>query len=730
MMPKTIVCDTEHVIAIEQDLGGDSVVVTFNEMGFLRKDLRFWGDDFLLAQGISAFGIVTPRPNWYPHRAMEEVIAAVLEKIKGRKVVTYGHGQGGYGALKFSARLKASVALTFCPQWSINPADVASFDSRFAGYFAEALTSGLRIEQEDLCNCAFIVFDRMQKLDAAHVAKLAALGGVKTIVAPFFMNDIARLAPEGGSAARLIELCTSETPPAATDLRQVIRASRRGSRSYLNAMLRQLMLRMSQSGSHSSVFVSSLLDKTNNSENPFYTALFSHAKGKDNLALSELRRVTAKHLKRRDLLPLWRLANKLRFAEAELTVAAQICETHTANTPAGLCAVNTLVRAGKEEDAYRELMRLTKQGDAANHIDQFVEFSRQLRKPDVIEHFLSDALPRSAKVSVLFGLVDCYRELGDRATAFRKLMDLAQTCADSPDDLRRVAACFVELGELSKALDIRRGLLRSAPGDYWLALDVVDVKARTPLGKDKKRADVEFKKIRAELTEIMKAPDLPSAAWERASHLYEDLGDLEAALLAIRKAVEGFESGFEMRHRLVVLLARKGRKRSARHELEALFRECRKDPKRIRMLGIVAWSLRDRRLARKFAEAQFESEPTNPESILYLAQQLRMIGDRIRAQRLLCDLFHSERRSPYILDHQWVRLAQELYEVGNVTLAKEAITEAKTRKPNSAKVQKLAATIALTEKLGESGSTAPPREDVPELMQLGFFSRLAKIFRR
>jgi tetratricopeptide (TPR) repeat protein len=375
-------------------------------------------------------------------------------------------------------------------------------------------------------------------------------------------------------------------------------------------------------------------------------------------------------------------------------------------------------------------MRLTKQGDAANHIDQFVDLSRQLQKPDVIEHFLSDALPHSAKVSVLFGLVDCYRELGDRATAFRKSMDLADICADSPEDLRRVAACFVELGEFSKALDIRRRLLQSAPDDYGLALDVVDVKARTPLRKDQKRADVVFKKIRAELTEIMKAPDLPAAAWERASHLYEDLGDVDAALRAIRKAVEGLESGFEMRHRLVLLLARNGRKRGARRELEALFGEYRNDPKRLRMLGTVAWSLRDRRLARKFAEAQFECEPTDPESILYLAQQLRMVGDRIRAQRLLCDLFHAERRSPFILDNQWVRLAQELYEVGNVTLAKEAVTEAKTRKPNNAKVQKLAATIALTEKLGESGSTASPREDASELMQLGFFSRLGRMFRR
>jgi tetratricopeptide (TPR) repeat protein len=570
----------------------------------------------------------------------------------------------------------------------------------------------------------------MHKLDAAHVAKIAALDGVSTIVAPFFMHDAVRLATEGSNAARLISLCTSDKPPAAGDLRQVIRASRKESRTYLNEMLRQLILRVSQSRSRSTIFVLDLLDKTNNNGNPFYASLISHAKGNASLALSELERTTAKHLKSRDLLSLWRLANKLQFVEAELCLAVQICEKNSANTGACLCAVSTLIRVGKVERAQRELARLTKQGDAANHVGHFVDYSLQLRRPEVIEALLSHALPRSAKVAVLFGLIDCYQRLGDRANAFRKMMDLRQICADSPEDLRRVAACFVELGEFSIALDIRKRLLRSAPGDYWLALDVVDVKTRIPIAKDKKRADVEFKKIRSELTEIMKAPELPSAVWERASHLYENLGDMDAALGAIRNAVEGREPGFETRHRLVELLGRKGQRRSARHELEGLFVEYLKDPKRLRRLGKLALWLRDRKLAQKFAEAQFECEPTNPEGILYLARQLRMVGNRTRAQRLLCDLFQAERRSPYISDQQWVRLAQELYDVGDITLAKEAIVEAVAREPNSAAVRTLAATFALAEKLGKPVPLVLPREDVPELVRLGFFSRLGKIFRR
>jgi len=729
-MAKAIVCDAEQVTAIEQDLGGDCVVVTFNEMGFVRNGLRFWGDDFLLQEGISAFGIVTPNPNWYPRQAADEVIAAVVAKIGGRRVVTCGLGQGGYGALKFSAQLKASTALAFNPQWSIDPADVASFDSRFVKYYSEPLSNGARIEQQDLCNCAFVVFDKMQKIDATHVAKLAALDGVKPVSAPFFVNDTVRSVTEGKTSAKLVKLCMSSTPLVATDLRQVIRAHRQESRSYLNAVLRHLILRTSQSHTHSSIFVAGLLNKTNNADHPFYSSLISYARGNVDLALSELRQTTAEHLKHRDLLPLLRVTKKLRFLEAEVAVAAQICQAQRANTEPRLCAVDTLIRAGNMVDAHRELTRLTKREDAVRHIGQFVEYALRLRKPEVLEALLSDALPRSAKVSVLFGLVECYRQLGDRKNAFRGLMDLAQTCSSSLEDLRRVAACSAELGEFSLALDIRKRLLRSAPGDNWLALDVVEVKAQIALRKDKHRAHAEWKKVRSELTEIMTAPDLSGAAWERASHLYEDLDDVGAALRAVRKAVEGTESGFDVRRRLVQLLLRTGRRRSARRELESLFIEYRKDANRLRALGALALWLRDRQLAQSFAEAQFECAPTEPESTLYLAWQLRTLGKRGRAQGLLLSLYHAERQSPCLSDKQWARLAEELYEVGDITVVREAIAEAVARDPDSEIVRRLIGKKALTEKLGEALSPTRAREKHPAIVQLGLFSRLGKIFRR
>lgn len=689
MTSKALISETEHVIAIEQDLGGDSVVVTFNSLGQFRNGLHFWGDSNFLKQGISAVGIVSVGPNWYPRRAMDEILRAVGERIKGRNIVTYGYGQGGYGALKFAARLRASATLSFSPQWSINPADVAPFDRRFMRYFDETLGNGLRIEQGDLCSHSFVFYDRMEKSDARNATKLAALTGVKTVVTPFDMSETIRIVTKGRGAVRLIHLCMSATPPDPLDLRSAIRASRGQSTTYLDSTLRRLILRMSKSRGRSSVFVSNLLRNVKD-HSPFYSALIAHADGNERLAQSELSKATVDAFKNVDLLPWWHVLHKIQFVGAELAVATQIFLRHGNNTAACLLAIKTLMKTGDLEGAYRELSRLTKHSDAVYRIASFVEFSVKLRRTEIIEAFLSDRLSYSATVLVLFSLADIYEQLGNRKAAFAKLMDLATTCANSPTDLRRVASYGLQLHEIAFALELLERLSRDDPRDYLLALDVVD--ARIPSNKHLALSDLE---------KIMSAPDLSSAAWQRASILYERLGNAKAAFRTIEAAVSLPDSSPEARHRLVVLLRRKGKTSRARRELATLLAEGRADPRQLRASGDLALSLNDRQLAQKFAEAQFERAPTNSECILYLARCSRVVGNRVRAERLLFSLFEAERRSPSMPDRQWVKLAQELYEVGNIALAKEAIVEAVTREPTSEVARKLSATIALLEKLAK-----------------------------
>ncbi len=371
---KSIIAETEHVSAIAQDLGGDTVVVTFNEMGFVRNGTHFWGDEFLSKLGVSAIGIVTPRPNWYPPRDMDEIIPAVLANVKGRRVVTYGHSQGGFGALKFSGRLNASVALCFCPQWTINPDDVRSFDSRTTPYFDAALGNGVHLVPGDVCKRSFIFYDPMEPTDARHAAVLSAYPGVYPVLMPFGMHDTIRILTEGRGASSLINLCRTPTPPTTPDFRRIIRHCRLHSKTYHDHMIRGLILRMSHSRNHSSVFLTRIFARTGKPTR-FYSALIAHANGDSVLARSELASATRRDFEDIELLFLWSLTNSLEFFEAEMAVAARIRELEPDNTWACLHAVKTLMRAGHLREAEAELTRISGHPGAAEHASYFAEFS-------------------------------------------------------------------------------------------------------------------------------------------------------------------------------------------------------------------------------------------------------------------------------------------------------------------------------------------------------------------
>jgi pimeloyl-ACP methyl ester carboxylesterase len=376
---KFVIAATEHVSAISQDLGGDTVVVTFNEMGFVRNGTQFWGDEFLLKLGVSAIGIVTPRPNWYPPRDMEQIIPAVLSQIAGRRVITYGHSQGGFGAMKFSARLNADIALCFCPQWTIDPKDVGSFDTRTTLYFDAKLGNGVRMLPSDVCKHSFMFFDPREPADARHAAILAKFDGVRPVLVPFAMHDTIRVLTEGRGASAMINLCRTATPPTVRDFRRIIRQSRKGSKTYDDHMIRCLILRMSHSRRSSSLFLSRVFARTGQSSH-FYSALIANAHGDANRAVAELASCTARDFEKTDLLFLWSLTESLNFFDAELTLARHIPRLEPLNTWACLHAVKTLIRAGHLQLAEAELTRISMNPDAGEHASYFAEFSQAIKK--------------------------------------------------------------------------------------------------------------------------------------------------------------------------------------------------------------------------------------------------------------------------------------------------------------------------------------------------------------
>jgi tetratricopeptide (TPR) repeat protein len=724
---KTVICEAELVIAIEQALPSDTVVVTFNDRGSSHDTLGFWADDVLHDLGLSAIGIVTPSLNWYPREAMNRVVSAVLPRIGSRRVLTIGHGHGGYGALKFSRQLQAAVALAISPQWSIDPADVAAFDSRFIKAFDKALGNGRRIEQSDLSACAFVAFDNLSALSAAHATRLGELEGLHLVRAPFFMGERGALRTERKSVARLIELCARPHPPAGNELRSIIRAGRAESKSYRSSLLRDLVSRTAKSRHHSVIFASRLLAREQDEAVAFHRSLLSHAAGKPDAARSQLATAGARRIAATDLLPLIKLTRELGFPEAELAIANEIRTRLSHNTAACLSAVGTLSRRGQEEAAVQELLRLTTNPDACNSIARFIEHATELKSPEILENLLESCKGSSTRITLLFALVEGHVAKGARKIAFAKLMELQTLCSDSPERLRGVANLFVALGEFSTAIDILKRLLGRLPDDYLISLEIVDVKMRIVMAKDRRRIHLELKKIHAELRAIMKGP-LPALAWERASQLYDSMGELADARRAIKKALKLSRPTFDMRRQYAVLLARTFHTRAARRELERLFSENAQNANNIRILcGLARW-MQNQELARSLAEAQFALEPEAPESCLFLARQLNLQGDQASARELLRALCERERRQPFISNPQRIRLAQELYEAGDLDLARAALDEATARDPGNATVRKLTATFALSRRLGNTIEPAGTPPTPPDPARVSLMTRIRNFF--
>jgi hypothetical protein len=217
------------------------VIVTFNEFGTVSDGLTFWGDDLLARCGISAFGVMTSAPNWYPREEMTAAAQAIAAACHGRRIVTYGHSQGGYGALKHAAALGARLSLAFCPQWSIAPEAVGDFDPRYTHFHRPELANGLPVRATDLGPASLIVYDPHEPTDRIHAERLLQLPGVSRVLCPFSGHETIRLPAETGLSADLIELLRQDEPGPA--LRRLLRAARSRSATYAARRFEALLAR-------------------------------------------------------------------------------------------------------------------------------------------------------------------------------------------------------------------------------------------------------------------------------------------------------------------------------------------------------------------------------------------------------------------------------------------------------------------------------------------------------
>ena len=377
MIKKSILFQSQHLLVIAQAGETDGIFVTFNEMGLTTNADRFWGDTLFEKLKISAIGVMTPTPNWYPEQDIICALRAIRSITDGRRVVTYGHSQGGYGALKYSGALNAAAVLSFCPQWSINPDDVRTFDDRFHSNYRPNLRNGLRIEPDDVIKNSYLLFDKHSKPDLWNAEKIQERSGTTAIHCPFSGHETVRLPAEAGRSADLVSLFMTESADYSGPLKKIMRQSREKSSTYHKHTYKYLV----NLGKFSKL--EKLLPK-------FAGDLATEVR--IMLAVGQLRfgeaqkLITAcprKVLENIGILKCWTICRTNDLMDAELRIAQDIISRSDTDAWTRLHAVNTYIKADLFDEAKGELRLIIDRFGCKVGINHIRSFAQTLGLPEI-----------------------------------------------------------------------------------------------------------------------------------------------------------------------------------------------------------------------------------------------------------------------------------------------------------------------------------------------------------
>ena len=372
---REVIFESSRLRIIRQDFGTPVVFVTFNELGLVKHGTYFWGFELFAKERISSIGIVTAEPNWYPPGEMSLAIKAINLRTSGCRVITYGHSQGGYGALKFAACLRASTAIAFCPQWSISPQSVGAFDSRYGGYFNSDWAGGLPIEKTDMAENNYIFYDPRDSIDNRHKEIIQSLKSTREIKVPLSGHETVRLIAEGGVSSEFIQTFAREVAPLASDLRFVLRKARGRSKTYrsnlLAALLKQAHLRRRCLEN---------IEAAQTGEAPVASLCHALERGDFSAASRLLRLCKDEDLFTLGAVNVWALFRRTKFAEGESRLADALVKTYPRDGFLRLHAVNSLIELGRHVEARRELMQLIAQVDISHHMEHIRSFAASINK--------------------------------------------------------------------------------------------------------------------------------------------------------------------------------------------------------------------------------------------------------------------------------------------------------------------------------------------------------------
>ncbi|WP_160000458.1 hypothetical protein [Roseomonas sp. 18066] len=185
-MPPELIYEDEELLALYRPGASDFTLVTFGGLGPRPEPGRFWSQPAVERLELDALGIVAKRENWYPTASMHRAALALAGIGRGRRL-GYGHGMGGYAALKHGRRLGLQRALAVSPPASIDPG-IVPWDRRFRQHFSASLHPDMWLHRRDLAEWSAAINDPWGSVEGPHGALLAAAGAT-LVAAPFLQGQ-------------------------------------------------------------------------------------------------------------------------------------------------------------------------------------------------------------------------------------------------------------------------------------------------------------------------------------------------------------------------------------------------------------------------------------------------------------------------------------------------------------------------------------------------------------
>jgi hypothetical protein len=670
---RKLLYESDDLLVIQQFYSSDTVFVTFNEMGMTKNGLNYWGADFFAKLNVSSIGIVTASPSWYPPGAMNAALPAILKAIDKRRVVTYGFSQGAYGALKYSAALRASVALAVSPQWSINPAEVGNFDVRYTKYFNINKRGGSKIVKEDLCPVNFILYDPNQKNDAENAAKIVEIdpGRSCPVIVPFGLHNTMNLIAEGGGGRPLIQALSSPDVPSAGRLRSIIRATRRSSKTYMSNRVNVLL-----SQTHKSVRrISACIEFLPDPKRRLALIALHAACGNKKLAEDELDLLSDLDIIREGLMSVWVNFNEVRFLEGELRIARLIRVNSKYEAGQLLHAVNTFLRAKLMIEAKDTLEEAIKLPGIFQHLTSAIIFATELEAFTTADELwlklLSDAnTSDEEKFRFGYNFFERTKRTNPKLTNAKVLKILERLSGGDPVKLATVAKSYLFIRECEYASILfarleRAGALSEDDNLCYIEADIA-LRQKTALPRLEKMALLQ---------------SVSPSFWERVSDLFSNISDIERtnyrrAIDAAKKAAFLGADPAAIKFKLAKLYMKDGNKRAAAKELYQMIGLETVPLYLQREAADLAKDLKEYDLACKWAVRQHDPAKPTAESIMYLLKISVLMNDVSSAANLIVQQLGVSSSNSDLSRLDWIELTQCAFRIGRDDLGHQATTYA------------------------------------------------------